>query len=82
MFQYFQDKWRDLLRACGIRVGSKQKVILSYILHPIKTVYLASKICPTKVVHLGCNEVHLIKAMTSAIKLLCREMHGANQILN
>ena len=56
--------------------------IILRILHPIKAVFLASKICPTKVVHLGCNEVHLIKAMSSAIKLLCREMHGANQILN
>ncbi|RLN40200.1 hypothetical protein C2845_PM01G41570 [Panicum miliaceum] len=27
-----KDKWRDLVRACGIQVGFKQKVIFSYII--------------------------------------------------
>ena len=48
----------------------QQNLSANYSLRPTKTVHLAFKIYPTKTVHLDCNEVHLIKAMTSTKKLL------------
>ena len=54
---------------------------VTYFLPSTKTIHLASKICSTKTVHLYCNEIRPIKAMSGTGKLLCIERYGANQIL-
>jgi len=49
---------------------------------PIISVVLAFKFCPTKSVILACNEIHLIKTISSTKRILYRKMHRSNQIFS
>ena len=51
-----------------------------YSLRPGKTVRLAFKFCPTKIVHLDYSKVHLIKVISNTKKELHWEEHGVNQM--
>ena len=53
-----------------------------YSLGPKISVVLAFNFCPTKIVVLACNEIHLIKAIPNTKKTLYRKTHRANQILS
>ena len=55
-------------------------VLIIYSLRYEKTVRLAFKFCPTKIIHLNCSKVHLIKAISNTKKELHWEGHGANQM--
>ena len=50
----------------------------TYSLRRTKTVRLAFKFGPTKIVHVDCSKVHLIKAISNTKKELHWEGHGAN----
>jgi len=53
-------------------------VMVSYLLLPSrKTVHLAFKFHPTKIICLGCSKVHLIKEISNIKKKLHWEGHGA-----
>jgi len=65
------------MKCKGIATNNK-----SYSLRPTKSVVLAFKFCPTKSVILACNEIYLIKVVSSTKKALHRKMHRANQIFS
>ena len=56
------------MKCKGIATNNK-----SYSLRPTKSVVLAFKFCPTKSVVLACNEINLIKVISSTKKALLRK---------
>ena len=48
----------------------------NYFLHPKISLVFAFKFCPTKSIILACNEIHLIKTISSTKKILYRKTHS------